>query len=862
MAVGGNVYGDIYQIYQTAPGCSALTPGDFERVLNDYLRWVQHAYSTVRLYGLESLPTAQGRPVRDLASVFVPLTLRRVQPPRRQEVERLARELQTDHAHAYLQLSDAKHQDAGSVALPQLLTVSNKTALVGGAGSGKSTILLYVAASLATASLQHEPSPVVLPSGKRTLVPMLIPLRYFREYVRLSEYSPQVRLNNPRAETLAGFIPWYLKGRSPALATSEDFFDRLLQGGGCLLMLDGLDEVVSREERGWVRQQVEDLVNDIYPGNQVIVTAREAGYRDEAVFGDDFVRLDVQRLDDDQLHVLVANWCAQLYRGEAAQRTEELVSAIHDINTLRADRDLPLFVSTPLMTTMVVSVKWGETELPRERAKLYEACVKVILQAQYIHDDPARKELVAWGGPWEDQRQWLSALALSMHEGGRAGAAVREERIREVLGTELSPTSLAQFLEAVRHRGGLLEERVELFQFVHLTFQEFLVARWLAKRRHGAWPHLRPHVTDPWWREVFLLTYGFAQLDHPPFAREYLEWLSTQTGDGEVRLGGLELTGTALLELETPNPEACRQQAERLAGALADSALSASGFQRARAGDTLARLGDPRFRTDAWHLPNDNLLGFVAIAAGPFLMGSNPRDKQSAKVEQPQHPVTLPLYYIARYPVTVAQFRAFVEQSNYHLDDKEAWQGLSNHPVVYVSWYDALAYCRWLTEQLRQWEGTPKPLVTLFREQEWVVTLPSEAEWEKAARGTEGRLYPWGADVDPNKANTQEAGIGGTSAVGCFPQGATPEGVMDLSGNVSDWTRSLWENEQKEQFRYPYQPTDGREQLNAPHTTLRVLRGGAFPYPRRSARCAARLGGPPDFRDDYIGFRVVVRPPL
>src|SRR5262249_34288762 len=118
----------------------------------------------------------------------------------------------------------------------------------------------------------------------------------------------------------------------------------------------------------------------------------------------------------------------------------------------------------------------------RERAKLYEACVKVILQAQYVPDDPARQALVEWGGAWEDQRNWLATLALAMHEGGRAGAAIPEVRVREVLQRELAPTSVEQFLEAVRYRGGLLEERAELFQFVHLTFQEFLLLLSLGKQ--------------------------------------------------------------------------------------------------------------------------------------------------------------------------------------------------------------------------------------------------------------------------------------------------------------------------------------------------------------------------------------------
>jgi hypothetical protein len=91
----------------------------------------------------------------------------------------------------------------------------------------------------------------------------VIPLRYYRDYLRLCEESPQEWLHSPRTGTLAGFIPWYLKRRSPALETSEDLFDRLLLGGGCLLMLDGLDEVVSRTDRSWVLQQVEEIVNDV-----------------------------------------------------------------------------------------------------------------------------------------------------------------------------------------------------------------------------------------------------------------------------------------------------------------------------------------------------------------------------------------------------------------------------------------------------------------------------------------------------------------------------------------------------------------------------------------------------------------------
>jgi formylglycine-generating enzyme required for sulfatase activity len=266
--------------------------------------------------------------------------------------------------------------------------------------------------------------------------------------------------------------------------------------------------------------------------------------------------------------------------------------------------------------------------------------------------------------------------------------------------------------------------------------------------------------------------------------------------------------------------------------------------ERAEAGDVLAKLGDPRFSADAWHLPNEPLLGFVEVPEGPFLMGD----------DSDQHELTLPTYYIAHYPVTVAQFRAFVEDSGYEPDTQRSLQGVDNHPVRSVTWYDALAYCDWLTQKLREWVKTPEPLATLLREDGWVITLPSEAEWEKATRGSEDdRRYPWGNDSDPNRANYDDTGIGTTSAVGCFPGGGSPCGAEDLSGNVWEWTRSLYQD-------YPYDPADGRENLEAGDDVRRVLRGGSFNLTADYVRCAARVSWFPSNRYWYYGFRVVVAP--
>jgi formylglycine-generating enzyme required for sulfatase activity len=285
-----------------------------------------------------------------------------------------------------------------------------------------------------------------------------------------------------------------------------------------------------------------------------------------------------------------------------------------------------------------------------------------------------------------------------------------------------------------------------------------------------------------------------------------------------------------------------------------------SPAQRVAAGNALTRLGDPRFRPEAWYLPDDALLGFVEIPPGSFLLGSSPADGAEAYPDEaPQHEIAVGRYYIGRYPVTGRQFRAFIEHSGHKPENEGSLYGPPNHPVVWLGWLDALRYCEWLTARLHEWEGTPEPLASLLRQEGWCVTLPSEPEWEKAARGTDGRAYPWGNDANNNCGNFGGTGIMTTSVVGCFPAGASPYGVEDMSGNVWEWTRSIWGT-------YPY-PTDEvgqaeREYLAVREGVRRVRRGGAFFSSPRSVRCTVRLGSGPYPHGGGMGCRAVLRPRL
>jgi formylglycine-generating enzyme required for sulfatase activity len=329
---------------------------------------------------------------------------------------------------------------------------------------------------------------------------------------------------------------------------------------------------------------------------------------------------------------------------------------------------------------------------------------------------------------------------------------------------------------------------------------------------------------------------------------------------------GALLAGQALVESAGLDKVSERNQAKvervqaHLVRVMTDGKLPA--VERVAAGNTLAKLGDPR---PGVGLREDGLPDIVwcKIPAGPFLMGSTDEDGMAFGDEKPQHTYEIEQPYgISRYPVTNAQYAAFVQAGGYveriyWTEAGWAWRkeeavsglpklggarDLSNHPQVAVSWYETVAFCHWLTEALRR-------VGELAECQE--IVLPTEPQWEKAARSDDGRIYPWGAKPDPEKANFGDTGIGTTSAVGCFPGGASPYGVEDLSGNVWEWCRTKWEKDYKD-----YKGDDDLE-----GSARRVLRGGSFDDTAFSARCAVRFNwGNPDSRNRNRGFRLVASP--
>jgi formylglycine-generating enzyme required for sulfatase activity len=260
---------------------------------------------------------------------------------------------------------------------------------------------------------------------------------------------------------------------------------------------------------------------------------------------------------------------------------------------------------------------------------------------------------------------------------------------------------------------------------------------------------------------------------------------------------------------------------------------------------------------------------FVEVPAGPFLMGSSDADQDARDDEKPQHELYLPTYWIGKTPVTNAQFRPFVKGDGYtnrdywtkdgwqwritnqrrqpRLWDNQKWNG-AEYPVVGITWYEAMAYTAWLSTQTGD-----------------DCRLPTEAEWEKAARGTDGRIYPWGNTWEEGHCNHAKgtwhgigrvfkslASAGQTSPVRKFVNGASPYGALDMAGNVWEWTRSQHRG-------YPYDADDGREDVDDPAGKRFTLRGGSWDTDRTRVRCAARLRLSPS-SGGSVGCRVLLSP--
>lgn len=852
---------------------SRLSETELRQAAERYLTYLVDRYQYLDLKGMGFADRVALR--LSLLEMYVPLKARIELPEADawpEELRLAGRKLRTEGEEAF---------DRGlSEPQPVLDVLRDHDGLIilGDPGAGKTTFLKYLALKLA----QGEGEELGL--GLR--LPLLVPLSAYAD--ALAEH--EVRLDD--------FIADYFQARVGELPLGEMLKGALAQGRA-LMLLDGLDEVRELSLRQTVVQRVVDFYTfHRRAGNKFALTSRIIGYREVRPAVEGLIECTLVDFGDAEIEGFVGRWTGAIERAargetefaaeEAERERGELLEAIEDNPGVRG------LAANPLLLTILALMKRQGVRLPERRVELYDKYVETLLSSwnrvRGLGRPPERDLDVV------ETLRILAPLALWMHQVSPGVGLVKQEDVKRRLaeiyaerGEAERERGVRQFLDDVRNYAGLLLERgAGQYGFIHLTFEEYLAAVGVGRLgQRDIQPVvdlLSEHVGDPAWREVTLLTIGYLGI-----VQQWEEVASDVVGAVMERSPGqageaVVLMGDAVADASPGGvTSACKERVVKaLVDALGDAAAKAP--LRASAGRTLARLGDPR--ADVLTLER---MEFCYVPPGSFWMGSDD-DPLAYDVEKPAHQVdVLHGYWMGRCPVTNAQFRAFVAESEGYWADQwwtgaglvfrddrggpmdygEPWS-LPNHPAVVVTWYEALAFAQWLTQQLHEAGALPEG---------WAAGLPSEKEWEKAARGGAeiptaplivaageglggaygGRLaenrrperrYPWGDEEDSERANYSDAGIGTTSAVGCFPRGASPYGVEDLSGNVWEWCATKWHDSYR----------DYTDDSDVEGEAMRVVRGGAFLSDRRFVRSACRGGGSPVDRAHFVGFRVVVSP--
>ncbi|HRI56924.1 MAG TPA: SUMF1/EgtB/PvdO family nonheme iron enzyme, partial [Anaerolineae bacterium] len=709
--------------------------------------------------------------------------------------------------------------------------------LRGAPGSGKSTFVRQLAAWLAAASLGEDSPPAGWSSATLPLLVSLRDLTPALDALALDGVSEMER--NRR---LVSVVRAYWQGELRELQ-AEAFapdLEQALDTGSVLLIFDGLDEVPEKL-RPRVRQAVQAVANAFVAIEHVIVTSRIRSYSGRRAALPSFDVHTLAPFNADKVKTFVARWYqAQVALGRMTQ--DKARENIDDLQRAAQSADLRELASNPMLLTTMAIVHQKEVGLPKERVRLYAKAVEVLLTRwQKRKNIPVSGPLKALLNDDLKMRSIMELLAYHAHV--RQATSKDDDKLaRGDLITlldqpkYLGDTALAaEFLDYVDQRAGLLvghggdEEQgyPQTYSFPHRTFQEYLAGCHMVEGRSVGREYQQRATEGDYWALAALL--GAEELLYNRRVPENLLDLAYQlcpvaepTRPGEWRAllwsGQMAaLVTRSVVAEDTGGPDGGQVYLDRLVPRLLAVMRSSSPgpIERAEAGNVLARLGDPRSE-----VLDPLQIEWLDVPAGSFLMGNDDKAKAYLGDESPQHPYNLAyVYKISRYPITNAQFDVFVQAGGYKEPDYwreakahgywrpgevrrqflkesevvEEWVSspvdygepftLANHPVVGVNWWEALAFTRWLEEQLRAAGKLPAG---------WQVRLPSEAEWEKAARGADGRDFPWLGKIDPDRVNYAATGIGATSAVGCFPGGASPYEVEEMSGNVWEWTRSVY----------------------------------------------------------------------
>jgi formylglycine-generating enzyme required for sulfatase activity len=864
-----HVEGDQVNQYSGSKPAAEFTDDELLQAFTTYLHAVADDCSKLVTRGIDLGGDAHQKPLR-LAHVYVSLDTKSLRPSRRDE--RRASPETMSALSALEVLFD-----------PQTLRV----VLVGEPGSGKSTFLQYVTLCLADelcaaqGAVSHLAGLEVPDLVRRQRA---LPLRLL-----LRDFAPTLDpAKAGSSQHIEDFLHSQLVDRCHTEAAAR--LSELLKRGLAFVLFDGLDEVPGPLVSA-VRQAIAGFAAGEYRRCRIAVTCRTESYKKAEFKLIDFpVAHEIEPLSSEFCARFVHAWYRELEEVQPQFRSEGAACAASLLNAL-ATEQLRGMAGNPFFLTAMAALHRPDKPLPHTSAELMDRLVNSVLEESRKRGagseaKTGEPELAALLKPVKEGlkvlRLRLEAIAYAAREKrqDQASRFVDEDllRARLLLARHVDAAWVERLLQTLLHRAGLLQSPDgRNFEFAY-RFEEFLAGCHLANR--DAWVKLQPSFVrraldllkkqGDYARQVVVWAAGVnahVQIDRSS-VRELVSALTPRDAVGDsASLRHLELAAeiardAGMEHWEDEDVPDTNDTVNRLRTRLEAVRDGAERFEidvRSRAASALGRLGDYRpgvgLRSDG--LPDLDFT--IELPTGKFALGETGK-----KVEIERS------FRLARYPVTVAQFQAFVAAGGYEDDgsiqcrqqllpwwgrDGLQWkraQGLAgpedydpvfqtpNHPRVGVSWYEAMAFCRWLTDQLHT-------KAQLAKDQN--VTLPTETQWEWAARWcrkigrADGRYFPWGGSKDDaglaERCNMWKTGIRSTSAIGLFVNGQAECGAMDLSGNVWEWCEN-WSDAKAKQYR--------------------VLRGGSwFNDIPEFLTCWYGYGGvSPGVRDRIFGFRCVM----